>query len=264
MFQQHSLLVGKVEHRRIYPVTHQLAYRVFSILVNLEQLEELDTCSRLFSVNRKNLLSLFTSDLADRKQEDLSAFARRLLHKRHPEIQVNEVWLQTYPRVFGYAFNPLSVYLCLDAQKNIVALIYEVSNTFGERIHYVQSMEDGQPGQAQKQMLVSPFNERKGQYGFSLLSCDDVITIGVSLRQEGIPTLKTWFKAKSRQFSDLQILSLVASIPFMTMKVIVAIHYQAGKLWLKGLRPPKENKTGSYSASTHMLPKKEPRHAAKS
>lgn len=264
MFEQHALLVGKVEHRRIRPVEHRLAYNVFSILVNLEELGELDKCSRFLSINKPNVLSFRTADLADGEQSDLSAFANSLVSAKHPEIKVSEIWLQTYPRVFGYVFNPLSVYVCLNNKKNIVAAIYEVSNTFGERIHYVQKVTNGRVNSAQKNMLVSPFNQKSGDYGFSLLAHEDDFTIGVSLRQKKRSLLKTWFRAKQRPISNFQVLSLTLKIPFLTLKVIVAIHYEALKLWLKGLRPPR--KTGALKGTTYnsLNVQQESKHVAES
>ena len=96
MFDDHALLIGKVEHRRVTPVAHRLAYRVFSVLINLDDLETLNERSHFFSVDRKNLLALRTSDLAGGKQKDLSAFARKLAQSRYPDTKVSEVWLQTY------------------------------------------------------------------------------------------------------------------------------------------------------------------------
>lgn len=261
MFERHAILVGKVEHRRLQPVAHRLTYNVFSVLVNLEELDEVDKCARFLSVNSSNLLSLWTADLADGNQTDLASFAKLLVSEKYPEIEVSEVWLQTYPRVLGYVFNPLSVYFCLDHEKKIVAAIYEVSNTFGERIHYVQRVRNGQVDRAQKQMLVSPFNEKTGEYGFSLLADEDDITIGVSLRQKNLPVVKTWTKAIQRSISDYQIISLMLKIPLFTLKVIIAIHYEALKLWIKGLRPPKKSKAFSRATYSVRSSEQEPKHA---
>lgn len=234
-----QLLTGAVVHQRVHPLRHRLRYRVFSVLVDLDQIESAASVCRLFSHNRWNLLSLHDSDLADGQQHDLAGHARRLVAAKHPELAIDRVLLLTYPRVLGYVFNPLSVYFCLNRNDDLAAVIYEVSNTFGERISYVCRVADGHVDPADKRMLVSPFNEKNGAYGFRVAIDDREITVGVSLKHNAKPLLNTWYRAKRRPLTDARIAFATLTVPFMTLKVIAAIHLEAGKLWLKGLRPPK-------------------------
>lgn len=234
-----QLLTGAVVHQRVHPLRHRLRYRVFSVLVDLDRLEDAAGSCRLFSHNRWNLLSFHDSDLADGRQHDLAGHARDLVAAKYPELAIRRVLLLTYPRVLGYVFNPLSVYFCLDRNDDLAALVYEVSNTFGERISYVCGIEGGHIDPADKRMLVSPFNEKNGAYGFRVAIDNRELTVGVSLKHNAKPLLNTWYRAERRPFTDARIALAALAVPFMTLKVIAAIHLEAGKLWLKGLRPPR-------------------------
>ncbi|MCC0021444.1 MAG: DUF1365 domain-containing protein [Nitratireductor sp.] len=237
IFGKPAIMTGKVVHERVRPLHHRLEYGVFSILVDAGQLQELDK-TPFFSVDRFNLLSLHRADMADGSREDLAQHARDLVRRETGREDIVSVWLLTYPRLLGFVFNPLSVYFCLDSERQPVAAVYEVSNTFGDRTSYVCRITDGRVEPAGKRMLVSPFNEAHGHYNFGLALDAEKLTVGVALHEGGKPVLKTFFKANAAPFSGLQIIKSALAFPFMTLKVVAAIHYEAAKLWLKGLRFP--------------------------
>jgi DUF1365 family protein len=237
IFGKPAIMTGKVVHERIRPLHHRLEYGVFSILVDAANLQELDK-TPFFSVDRFNLLSLHRADMADGSKEDLAQHARELVRTETGCEDIASVWLLTYPRLLGFVFNPLSVYFCLDRDGEPVAAVYEVSNTFGDRTSYVCRITDGRVEPAGKRMLVSPFNGAHGHYNFGLALNAEKLTVGVALHEGGKPVLKTFFKADAAPFSGWQILKSAIAFPFMTLKVVAAIHYEAAKLWLKGLRFP--------------------------
>lgn len=237
MFERPAIMQGSVVHQRIRPVRHRLEYGVFSILVDLDDIDGLTRC-RLFGTNRFNLLSFHTGDMADGESADLAAHARKKVLAETGICNLRHVWLLTFPRVLGHVFNPLSIYFCLDENNTIVAAIFEVSNTFGDRISYVCPVSDGRVESASKRMLVSPFNGTTGRYRFSLRVSGDELTVGVALHEDGQAVLKTHQKLTALPFTDSQILKSVARHPFMTLKVVAAIHFEAARLWLKGLRFP--------------------------
>lgn len=236
-----SLFQGTVSHQRVTPVRHKLSYSVFSLLIDLKKIDQFSSKIFLFSYNKWNFLSLFSKDYGDGEQQDLAKYAGSLLAKELPETQFENVMLLTYPRVLGYAFNPLSVYIFLGAKSEPVATIYEVRNTFSGKTNYVCRVDGNAIDQAQKNMTVSPFNGSDGKYSFRLMFDDENISIGVALRENEMPIINTWYKCSRIQTNDLQIILLILKKPFMTFKVIAGIHYEALKLWLKGLRPPKRS-----------------------
>ncbi|MCB1422461.1 MAG: DUF1365 domain-containing protein [Nitratireductor sp.] len=239
MFERPAIMQGSVVHQRIQPVRHRLEYGVFSILTDLEEIDGLKK-RRLFGTNRFNLLSFHARDMADGESTDLAGYVRRKVHAETGISGISHVWLLTFPRVLGHVFNPLSIYFCLNSNHAVVAAVFEVSNTFGDRTSYVCAVNDGRVESASKRMLVSPFNKTMGRYRFSLHVSDDELTVGVALYENGHAILRTHQKLKALPFTDAQILKSTARYPFMTLKVVAAIHFEAARLWLKGLRFPQK------------------------
>jgi DUF1365 family protein len=240
-FPAPGIFSGEVAHRRVAPVRHMLRYRVFSVLVDLEDIDGFARRSRFFSHNRWNLLSLYDRDHGDGETGDLAGFIRRIVAAEVGPAAIASIYMHAYPRVLGYVFNPLTVYFCLDEGRRPVAVVYEVNNTFGGRTHYV-SRAGGRDravtiGGAEKRMAVSPFNGEHGRYGFRLGFDAGRLAIGVTLAEGGRAVMNAWYAARRHELSDWRVLFLAASIPLMTLKVIGAIHLEAGRLWLKGLRP---------------------------
>ncbi len=238
-----SLLFGDVVHQRVQPVRHKLRYQTFSVLLDLDDIDGATASCHLFSHNRWNILSFFERDHADGLHENLAHYARDRVARELDIKNIGKVFLMTYPRVFGYVFNPLSVYFCHEKGGDCVALIFEVSNTFGGRKSYVQRIVGNQVENADKKFLVSPFNRETGKYSFRADQVGEYLTLGVALRENDNPVLNTWYRVQHAKLSDWQILNFSLRRPVMTLKVVAAIHFEAIKLWLKGLRFPKVKPT---------------------
>ena len=155
-----SLYVGSVFHRRLAPKPHRFRYRLFWLLLDLDELPSLDRRLKVFSHNRRNLFSLFDRDHGDGGASPLRAQADRLLEAQGIDTGGGPIRLLCMPRTFGYDFNPISVYFCARPDGALAALIYEVHNTFGERHSYVLPVADKSPAVRQacaKSFFVSPF-----------------------------------------------------------------------------------------------------------
>src|SRR5882724_11423333 len=137
-----ALYFGDVMHARLKPFGHRFSYRVMSLLIDLDRLGEADRLSKLFGVNRRALYSLQEKDHGTRDGSPLRAFAARTAAARGIDLCGGSVSLLCYPRLFGHAFNPLSVYFCKNAGGELVLMIYEVRNTFGEMHHYVLPVDE--------------------------------------------------------------------------------------------------------------------------
>jgi len=166
-----SLYFGKVMHARLKPKPHRFTYNVFSILIDLDRLDQAARSSRFFSVNAPNLVSFMEKDHGFRDERSLRDYANAMLeNERMPKPA--KVLLLCYPRVVGYTFNPLSVYFCYDASETLFAIIYQVQNTFGQSHSYVKRVEDADRSrhtirqEAVKQMYVSPFIDWEMTYKF--------------------------------------------------------------------------------------------------
>jgi hypothetical protein len=211
---------------------------VFSLLVDCGNLAALDRKTKFFSNNRFNLISLYDRDFGDGKSlpHYLSHIARSSGH----DATIDRFVMLCYPRILGYAFNPITVYFGLDAEGKTRLTIYEVNNTFGERKSYVLPAEQDADGfvwqQCPKQFFVSPFNKVSGTYNFHLSPISKTMTLGVTLKDHRKPVLRAHFHGQRRDLTDKGLIGAVARTGMMTLKVIVGIHYQALKLWVKGLR----------------------------
>jgi DUF1365 family protein len=237
-----SLYRGEVMHARMKPVPHRFAYSVFNLLIDLGRLDEAGRRSRLFSVNRRNLLSFHEIDHGPRDGGSLLAHARRLLAEAGVEIEGGRVLLLCYPRLLGLVFNPLSVYYAYRADGALAGVIYEVRNTFGEHHSYVAPVEQGDLSAAglrqerAKLFYVSPFNGMAMRYLFRLRPPTDTIAVRILERDEEGPLLAATFKGERKPLTTRELLAALAAVPLLTATVVAGIHWEALKLWLKGLR----------------------------
>lgn len=227
-------------HHRLRPVRHRFVYRVFSVLVDIDRLAELDAGLRVFSVNRPNLLSLHESDHGARDGSPLRPWVNAELRKRGLDLAGGRVFLLCLPRLLGYVFNPLSIYYCYDRRDHLRALLYEVKNTFGEQHAYVLPvsceawLRNATRQSCGKSFYVSPFIEMAARYRFKLLPPGERLTIAIQEEIEQNTHFVATLTATRRPLTDAQLLLAVLRLPLMTFKVIAAIHYEALRLWLKG------------------------------
>ncbi|ARM12053.1 MULTISPECIES: DUF1365 domain-containing protein [Rhizobium] len=236
-----ALYVGDIMHQRTKPFGHRFRYRVFSLLVDLDRLEEAGSLSALFSVNRGNLVSFHEQDHAAAGSATLRAYADRLLAESGLERAEN-ILLVCYPRILGYVFNPLSVYHAYDGDGALVAMIYEVRNTFGERHSYVcpvghgELSEGGLRQSCDKLFHVSPFVGMAARYHFRMLPPGEHIRWRILETDSDGPLLSATFSGRQVPLTTASLLGLTARIPFLTFKIIAGIHWEAVKLLLKGAR----------------------------
>ena len=246
---------GMIVHRRLVPRRHEFSYRVFALCLDVDEIDRLAQRLRLFSRGRWNLLSFHDADHAAGTGEAVGAHARALLCSCGLERYGVRIELVCYPRMLGFVFNPLSVYFGYDAEGRLGVIVYEVTNTVGERKSYVipatQASETGIIAQqCAKELYVSPFTAAVGRYGFHVLPPGDRIVIGVAFCDQEQPVLKTHFHGLRLPLSDRAIAGLLLRYPLMTIKVVVGIHLQALRLWLKGVPVKAHHASPSYSFTT--------------
>jgi DUF1365 family protein len=237
-----SLYAGEVMHARMKPVTHRFQYRVFSLLIDLDRLDEANRASALFGVNRRNLVSFHEADHGPGRASGLAGYVRRLLAEAGCQTPIERVSLLCYPRVCGLVFNPLSVYFAYSAQGGLAGVIYEVRNTFGQRHSYVAPVAPGEMGpaglrqQRDKLFYVSPFNEMAMTYRFRVLPPGETVRLRILESDQDGPLLAATFAGTRRDLTSAGLVAAFLRVPMLTAQVVGGIHWEALRLWLKGLR----------------------------
>lgn len=242
---------GIVRHARYMPKKHRFAYKVFSLLLDIDELESLSKKFKLFSLNRFNVFSFRTSDHGAKDGTPLRPFIEKILEKEKIKSPEN-ILVMCYPRIFGYVFNPITVYYCLE-NKKISAMIYEVNNTFGEdHIYVVPQNKTDRPTKhnRKKKLHVSPFISMDAEYSFTTEIPDEELKVIIREKSNGAPLLLASFIGQRATFNDKELLKAFFRYPLMTIKIVIGIHYEALRLILKGViyikRPSKGSSRITY------------------
>jgi DUF1365 family protein len=233
---------GTVMHRRLRPRPHRLQYRIFALLLDLDEIDGVARRLRLFSRNRFNLFSFHDRDYGAGSYETLRSQVETHLRAAELACDGGPIRLLTMPRILGYAFNPLSVYFCHRRDGGLAAILYEVNNTFGERHSYLIPVGANDDGTAlvrqecPKQLYVSPFLDMDMTYAFRVLPPGRRVAISVTGRDAEGPVIVAVLAADRAPLTDAILARAFVTFPLLTLKVIAGIHWEALLLWWKGLR----------------------------
>ena len=236
-----AVYFGEVMHRRLGAVRHRFTYRVFSILVDLDRLDALGRRLKLFSYNRGNIFSFQDRDHGARDGTPLRPWVERHLSAAGLDQALGgRIRLLCFPRLWGYVFNPLSVFFCEAPDGRLAAILYEVSNTFGERHCYLEPVTPSAGGVIEqacaKRFYVSPFIELEGDYRFRVQPPDATLMIAIRQRARDGQTLHAILSGTAAPFDDRTLLRALLAYPLMTFKIMAAIHWEALRLWRKGAK----------------------------
>ena len=230
---------GKVIHKRFKPKEHYFKYSVFSLLIDLSELRKIEQEISFFSLNKFNLISFYEKDHGERDGSSLFDWVKKNLNSNKITTDNIKIKLLCYPRILGYVFNPLSVFFIYNKDERLVSILYEVKNTFGEQHTYVFRVENENKliqNNCSKKFHVSPFIEMDCNYFFRILNPGEKLSVIIDqYDKEG----KILFASQDGIKSDLTSMNLMNSYlkhPLMTFKIISAIHFEAFKLWVKGIK----------------------------
>lgn len=231
-----AIYAGRVVHTRLRPKRHKLSYRVFALLLDLNEIDGLAQRLRLLGHNRAAMFSFYDRDHGDGDGR-LQEWVARQLEAAGFAIAAPQTSVLCYPRILGYVFNPLTVYFCRDGDV-LRAILYEVHNTFGEKRTYVIKVAQGARAIEQtctKELYVSPFVPMECGYRFRISPPTEQVRIAIDESDESGLLLTASFAGTRRELSDRALLHALFAYPLMTLKVTAAIHWEALRLWLKGV-----------------------------
>jgi uncharacterized protein len=243
-----TLYAGTVTHLRVLPRPHRLRYRVYWLLLDLDEIEQLPRRLRWFSHNRFNAVSFFGADHGDGSGRPLRAQVEEHLESAGIATDGGAIRLFCMPRLFGYGFNPLSVYFCYQRDGSLAAILYEVHNTFRERHSYLIPVDRdagvaGAPGagavieqHCRKGFYVSPFMDMDMNYSFRVAVPDQRVMVAIRAADKDGLLLAAALTGERIALTDAALLRALATHPLLTLKVIAAIHWHALRLLLKGLK----------------------------
>ncbi len=233
-----GLYQGVVAHRRFRPVEHRMRYRIFQVLLDIDELPALAARLRLFGHNHAGLVSFHDRDHLAGNAEPLRAQVERLLAEAGLQGG-GRIQVLCMPRILGHAFNPISVWWCHNREGTLTAVLYEVNNTFGQRHTYLvpaKTVAGPQVQDCAKQFYVSPFFAMDMHYHFRLTSPGEAMALFIRATGKAGTMLTASFSGKRSPLTDASLLRAVLGHPLLALKVLGAIHWEALKLWRKGLR----------------------------
>ena len=244
MINNSCIYIGSVIHKRFKPKKHFFKYNVFSLFLDLDEINELDQKILFFSYNKFNILSFFDKDHGYRDGSSIKDWLIHVLQKKNISTINIKIKILCYPRIFGYVFNPLSIFFIYDIDSNPIAILYEVKNTFGEQHTYVFKInikDQHISNNCKKKFYVSPFMDLESKYFFKVLIPNERLSVIIDQRDKEGKLLFASQDGERVKISSKNLLISYLKHPLMTLKIISAIHYEALKLWIKGVKLVKKN-----------------------
>ncbi|MEX0386774.1 DUF1365 domain-containing protein [Spiribacter onubensis] len=236
------IYTGRLVHERRIAPRYRFAYRVFSLLLDIDRLDEADRRHRLFAHNRFNLIGFRDADHGPKDGSPLRPWINARLAEAGIDLAGGRVQILCYPRVLGYVFNPLTLWFCRHADGSLRAVLCEVRNTFGDWHGYLlhdngAALPERLRDRAGKVFHVSPFLPKEGHYRFRLQTPGEHYGATVNWHNADDPDQPALIAVQSGERcrgGDRGLLRVTLAVPLLTLKVIAAIHWQALKIWLRG------------------------------
>ncbi len=224
-----ALYSGTLVHTRREPVRNVFRYPLAFFVLDLDELPELDRRLTLFSVNRRNAVTLRDRDHFDGSRPVKAAVVQFCAERG---VEVARVLMLAQLRVAGYVFNPVTFYWCYASDGSLAGVVAELNNTFGERLpellrgpelHYEHD----------KHLHVSPFFGLDQSYQYAFSEPGDEVWARIHVRQDGRSPLTAVLHGTRSELTNATLARFLVRYPLMPVQVIALIHWQAIKLFVK-------------------------------
>ena len=239
MIKNSSIYNGTVIHKRFKPKIHFFKYKVFSILIDISEINLLDKTLKIFSYNKFNIVSFYDEDHGPRDGTSVKEWVIKNLQDNQIDTQDIKIKLLCYPRIFGFVFNPLSIFFIYNKKSELISILYEVKNTFDEQHTYIFKNKENEntiKHTCKKKFHVSPFIEMNCTYFFKILKPGDKISVIIDQYDEEGKLLYASQDGSRVELNNKNLFLSYLKHPLMTFKIIAAIHFEAFKLWIKGIK----------------------------
>jgi hypothetical protein len=237
-----ALYTGRVMHVRHRPQRHRFDYAVTSLLIDLDELETLARSRRLLAIDRPGVVSFRQADHGPRDGTPLRPWIDARLADAGIDLGGGRVQLLCFPRIWGYVFNPLTTWFCHRADGSLAAVLYEVSNTFGQHHCYLIPVDPAQARggtlrqSCEKAFYVSPFLPMDARYSFRLHRPGETLSLAIRHDATDGSAMSAVQTGTRRALTDANLLRMLLRQPALTFKVMGGIHWEALRLWRKGAR----------------------------
>lgn len=234
-YSRSCLYETDVLHRRLWPKQHEFVYRYFVFALDLDEIAERAPGDWLLGINRFGLYSLMDADhFGAEGQGGLRSRAEGYLREHGVRESPGRILLVTNARFLGYTFNPISIWFCEAADGNPLGAIAEVGNTFGElKPYFVPPGERGFQLRTVKEFYVSPFSDLDWEFDFRFAAPGERLGVWIDVYRRGEKALVSSFSGRKVSLSSSSLLRQTGKFPFVTLRVIGLIHWQALRLWWK-------------------------------
>lgn len=254
------IYAGQVRHRRFTPKSHQFSYKLFLMYLDLAELPSVFDRFWLWSTGKKNIAMFRREDHMGDKKLPLDLSVRNYIEDETGRRPEGPVRLLTHLSYFGFGFNPVSFYYCYDKDdKHLEFIVAEVNNTpWGEQYCYILDSRENKSDSRihryfeNKRFHVSPFMPMDMQYDWRFSLPEDSLSVHMENYQHDKKVFDATLKLKKREITSRNLAFALIQFPMVTMKVVIAIYYQALLLWLKKIpfvNHPKEEAPESVKSS---------------
>ncbi len=259
-----ALYVGKLRHRRFTPKEHAFSYPVYMAFLDIDRLPELMKMSKFSSYNRWNWTSYDERDHFGDAKKSLRERLKEDAKREGVRLPGGKIFVLTHLRYLGYVFNPVSFFYCYNEAGQLEMMLSEVNNTFGESHNYWLNESNELPNVAakrfktRKELHVSPFQGMEMTYDWIFTEPGEQLVAHMSTLAEGKPNFDATLQLERRPWEAKELMKVLTAFPLMTVRVIAGIHWQALRLWMKGVpvfrhRPKLERARVPAGSKGHVI-----------